>query len=154
VAAYLKQPLPLSGWAYAIVADDVAQQDTRGDSEDALFWIKLPLALVGSHEGALEVVDQGMSLPGFHDYIIDVGFDQVILDLISKAVLDSMLVRGPRVLKHERHSRVAVGAKRCNKGRLNLIVLVESNLVITRVAIKEGQQLAAGCGINDFVYAG
>jgi hypothetical protein len=60
----------------------------------------------------------------------------------------------PRVLKPETHSRVAVGAERCNEGRLNLIVLVESDLVITRVAIEEGQQLAAGCGINDFVYAG
>jgi hypothetical protein len=26
-------------------------------------------------------------------------------------------------------------------------------LVITRVAIKKGQQLTAGCGIKDFVYA-
>jgi hypothetical protein len=59
-------------------------------------------------------------------------------------VLDITLVHGPRVLKPERHSHVAVGAKRCNKGRLNLIVLVESNLVITRVAIEEGQQFAAG----------
>jgi hypothetical protein len=34
-----------------------------------------------------------------------------------------------------------------------LIILVESDLVITRVAIEKGQQLTAGCGINDFVYA-
>jgi hypothetical protein len=94
-----------------------------------------------------------VSLPGFHDHIIDVGFDQIILDLISKVVLDSTLVRGPRVLKLERHSRVAVGAAWCNKGRLDLIILVESDLVITRVAIEKRQQLAAGCGINDFVYA-
>jgi hypothetical protein len=111
------------------------------------------LELVESREGMLEIVDQGASLPGFHDHIIDIGFDQVILDLISKAVLDSTLVRGPRVLKPERHSRVAVGAERCNEGCLDLTVLVESDLVITRVAIEKGQQLAAGYGINDFVYA-
>jgi hypothetical protein len=34
-----------------------------------------------------------------------------------------------------------------------LIILVESDLVITRVAIEKGQQLTAGYRINDFVYA-
>jgi hypothetical protein len=33
------------------------------------------LVLVEGHEGALEIVDQGVSLPGFHDHIVDVGFD-------------------------------------------------------------------------------
>jgi hypothetical protein len=80
-----------------------------------------------------------VSLPGFHDYIIDVGFDQVILNLISKALLDSMLICGSRVLKPKRHSRVAVNAKRCNEGCLDLIILVESDLVITIVAIEKGQ---------------
>jgi hypothetical protein len=111
------------------------------------------LVLVGSREGTLEIIDQGLSLPGFHNHIIDVGFDQIIPDLIGKAVLDSTLVRGPYVLKPKRHSRVAVGTERCNEGNLDLIVLIESDLVITRVAIEKGQQLIAGCGINDFVYA-
>jgi hypothetical protein len=56
------------------------------------------MVLVESREGTLEIVDQGVSLPGFHDHIIDVGFDQVILDLISKAFLDSTLVCGPTFL--------------------------------------------------------
>jgi hypothetical protein len=43
----------------------------------------------------LEIVDQAVSLPGFHDHVIYVGFDQIILDLIGKALLDSTLVRGP-----------------------------------------------------------
>jgi hypothetical protein len=111
------------------------------------------LVLVESREGTLEIIDQGVSLPGFYDHIINVGFDRVILDLISKALLDSMLVHGPRVLKPERHSRVAVGAERCNEGRFDLIVLVKSDLVITKVVIEKGQQLIADCGINDFVYA-
>jgi hypothetical protein len=80
-----------------------------------------------------------VSLPGFHDHITDIGFDHIILDLINKALLDSMLVRGPRVLKPERHSRVAVGAERCNEGRLDLIILIEHDLVITRVEIEKGQ---------------
>jgi hypothetical protein len=111
------------------------------------------LVLVESREGTLEIVDQGVSLPGFHDHIIDVGFNQVILDLISKALLDSTLVCCPCVLKPEQHSHVAIGAERCDEGRLDLIILVERDLVITKVAIEKRQQLAAGCGINNFVYA-
>jgi hypothetical protein len=86
----------------------------------------------------LEIVDQGLSLPGFHDQIINVGLDQIVLNLISKAVLDSTLVHGPCVLKPERHSHVAIGAERCNEGRLDLIVFIESDLVITGVAIEKG----------------
>jgi hypothetical protein len=59
------------------------------------------LVLVESREGTLEIFDQGVSLPGFHDHIIDVGFDRIILDLISEALLDSMLVCGPCILETE-----------------------------------------------------
>jgi hypothetical protein len=97
------------------------------------------LVFIESREGTQEIINQGVSLYGFHDHIIDVSFDQIISDLIGKAVLNSTLVRGSRVLKPKRHSRVAVSAERCNEGRLDLIILVESDMVITRVAIKKGQ---------------
>jgi hypothetical protein len=96
------------------------------------------LVLVESREGALEVIDQGVSLPGFYNHIIGVGFDQIVLNFISKAVLDSALIRGPRVFKPKRHSHVAVGNKWCDERRLDLIILVEGDLVITRVAIEKG----------------
>jgi hypothetical protein len=94
-----------------------------------------------------------MSFPSFYDHVIDIGFDQIILDFINKALMDSALVCGPHVLKPKRHSRVTVGAERRNEGRLDLIILFESDLVITIVAIKKRKELVAGCGINDFVYA-
>ena len=47
------------------------------------------------------------------------------------------LVGSPGVLELERHGHVAVGAKRCDKRCLDLIVLFESDLVITRVAIEK-----------------
>jgi hypothetical protein len=50
-----------------------------------------------------------------------------------------VLVCGPRVLEPERHCHVAVGIARCDKRRLDLVVFVESDLVITRVAIEKGQ---------------
>jgi hypothetical protein len=60
------------------------------------------LVLVKSHENLLEIIDQGMGLPGFYNHIINVGFDMVILYLVSKTVLDGTLVCSPRVLEPER----------------------------------------------------
>jgi hypothetical protein len=80
-----------------------------------------------------------MILPSFYHHIINVGFDKVILYFILKIVLDGTLVRGPHILEPERHCRVAVGAKRHDEGRFDLVVFVESDLVITRVAIEKGQ---------------
>jgi hypothetical protein len=86
-----------------------------------------------------------MGLSGFYNHIINLGFDKVILYLVLETVLDDALVCGPRVLEPERYCRLAVGAKRHDEGRFDMVILVESDLVITRVAIEKGQQLAAGC---------
>jgi hypothetical protein len=45
------------------------------------------------------------------------------------------LVGHTSVLEPEGHCRVAVGAKRRDEGRLDLIFLFECDLVITRLAI-------------------
>jgi hypothetical protein len=116
------------------MTSDVTQQYTRRDSEDTLLRIKLPLVHVKSHENPLEIIDQGMSLPSFYNHIINVGFDKVILYLILETVLDGALVCGPHVLEPERHCRVAVALKGVIKD-----VFIESDLVITRVAIEKGQ---------------
>jgi hypothetical protein len=79
-----------------------------------------------------------MGLPGFYNHIINVGFDKVILYLVLEIVLDGTPVCAPRILEPERHCHVAVGAKRHDKRRLDLVVFVESDLVITRVAIEKG----------------
>jgi hypothetical protein len=120
------------------VTDDVTQQYTRQDSKDTLLRIKLRLVRVKSHENPLEIIDQGMGLSGFYNHIINVGFDKVILYLILETVLDGTLVCGPRILEPERHYHVAVGAERHDKRCLDLVVFVESDLVITRVAIEKG----------------
>jgi hypothetical protein len=80
-----------------------------------------------------------MGLPGFYNHIVNIGFDKVIFYLVLETVLDGALVRGPHVLEPERHCRVVVGAKRCDKRCLDLVVFVESDLVITRVAIEKGK---------------
>jgi hypothetical protein len=80
-----------------------------------------------------------MGLLGFYDHIINVGFDKVILYLVLETVLDDALVCGSRVLELERHCRVAVGAEMRNKRHLDLVIFVESDLVITRVEIEKGK---------------
>jgi hypothetical protein len=79
-----------------------------------------------------------MGLPSFYNHIINVGFDKVILYLVLEILLDGALVCGPRVLEPERHGHVVVGAERRDKRRLDLVIFVESNLVITKVAIEKG----------------
>ena len=54
------------------------------------------------------------------------------------------MVGSASVLEPERHGRVAVGAEGRDEGCLDLVVLFESDLVITRVAIEKGKQLATG----------
>ena len=85
-----------------------------------------------------------MCFLGFDNYIINISLDEVVFYLIFEAGLYSALVGSPGVLEPKRHGRVAVGAERRDKRCLDLVVLFESDLVITRVAIKRGQQLAAG----------
>jgi hypothetical protein len=80
------------------VIDNVTQQYTRQDSKDTLLRINLPLVFVKSHGNLLEIVDQGMGLPGFYSHIINVGFDKVILYLILETIMDGALVCGPRIL--------------------------------------------------------
>jgi hypothetical protein len=80
-----------------------------------------------------------MGLPGFYHHIINIGFDKVILYLILEIDLDGTLVCGPRVLEPKRHCHVAIGTERHDEECFDLVVLVESDLVITRVAIEKGQ---------------
>ena len=85
-----------------------------------------------------------MCFLGFDNYIINISLDEVVFYPIFEAGLYSVLVGSPGVLEPERHSRVAVGGERRDERCLDLIILFESDLVITRVAIEKGKQLATG----------
>ena len=85
-----------------------------------------------------------MSFLGFNNYIVNIGIDEVVFYLIFEAGLYGTLVGSPGILKPERHGRVVVGAEGRDEGCLDLVVLFESDLVITRVAIEKGEQLTTG----------
>ena len=81
-----------------------------------------------------------MCFLGFDNYIINISLDKVVFE----ASLYSALVGSPGVFEPERHSHVAVGVERHDERCLDLIILFESDLVITGVAIEKGKQLATG----------
>jgi hypothetical protein len=74
---------------------------------------------------------------GFDNYVIYIGFDQVILYLLFEALLYCTLISSVGVFEPKRHGHVAISAKGCNKGRLDLIVLIESDLMIARVTVEK-----------------
>ena len=76
---------------------------------------------------------------GVYHNVVDVCLDKVICYLVFEACLNSILVGSPSVFKPERQGRVAIDAERRDEGCFYLVALVESDLVITRVAIEEGQ---------------
>jgi len=59
--------------------------------------VKFPLISIEGSEGSVKVVDQSAGVCGFYDNLVDVSFDQVILYLIVKALLDGTLICGPDI---------------------------------------------------------
>ena len=79
-----------------------------------------------------------MCFLGFDNYIIHISLDEVVFYLVFEVGLYGALVGSPGVLEPKRHGRVVVGAEGRDEGCLDLVVLFESDLVITRVAIEKG----------------
>jgi hypothetical protein len=59
------------------------------------------------------------------------------LYLIFEALLYCTLISSFGVFEPKQHGHVAISAEGCNKGCLDLVVLVESDLVITRVTVEK-----------------
>ena len=95
-------------------------------------------------KGAFQVVNKGTCFLGFDNYIVNISLDEAVFYLVVEAGLNSALEGSPGILEPERHSHVAVGAERRDERCLNLVILFESDLVITRVAIEKGEQLTTG----------
>jgi hypothetical protein len=75
-------------------------------------------------------------LLGLHHHVIHVGM-HVPPYLLLQTSLHHLLVSCSSVLQDERHGDVAVGSVQGDEGRLDLIWLVQRDLVIARIGIKE-----------------
>jgi len=81
-------------WAYAVAADDIAELYAGGNPKNAFFGVKFPFIPVQFLESLVEVVDQSVSISGFHDDVIDVCLDQVVAYFVMEALLDGTLICG------------------------------------------------------------
>jgi hypothetical protein len=61
------------------------------------------------------------------------------------------LVSGTSVLQPERHRHVALGAEEGDERCLLLVFLLDCDLVVAGVAVKEAEQVAACRGVDDLI---
>jgi hypothetical protein len=73
------------------VPDHEAQEQSVGDTEDTLCWVKLPLEFSQVGKGFGEVGDELVFFCGLDDHIVYVSLD-VLSDLGLQALLDCLLV--------------------------------------------------------------
>jgi hypothetical protein len=59
--------------------------------------------------------------------------------LIGKAQLDGLLIGGSCILQPEGHCCVCICSKGGDERRFDLIFFLESDLMVTRVAVEEGE---------------
>ena len=92
------------------------------DAKDALFRVKHQPETTKILERLLDVDEKVGFCPGLDDDIVDVGLG-IATDLGVQAALNAALVSRPGVLEAEGHLRVAVGSKRRDEGRVDLVLL-------------------------------
>ena len=63
------------------------------------------------------------------------------------------MISGSCILEAEGHSFVCICSKLGDEGRFDLVFLFEGNLVVSLVAVKEGEQDTPGSGVDDLVDA-
>ena len=66
--------------------------------------------------------------------------------------MDGPLVGHPGIFESERHGGIAIRTERRDEGCFDLVVLFEGYLVIARVTVEEGEELAADGGVYNLIY--
>jgi hypothetical protein len=98
----------------------------------------------------VEVANQVVCLPGFHDYIVYVCLNSSP-DVIPENVLHTSLVCSARVSETERHCHVAIHPERHDERSRELVRPLHFYLVVPGVGVKEAQKLAPGGRVNDLI---
>jgi hypothetical protein len=113
----------------ASVPDHEAQEQSGGDTEDALCWVELPLELSEVGEGFGEVGDELVFHCGLDDHIIYIGLD-VLPDFGFQTLLNRLLVSCCRIFQAKSHDFVAIDAMRRYERCFVFIVGMQGYLVI------------------------
>jgi hypothetical protein len=75
------------------------------------------------------------------------------MQLIGKAYLNSALIGCSCIFQTERYSFVGVSPERGDKCGLDLILLLERNLVISRITIKKAKEYTTRHQVDDLINA-
>jgi hypothetical protein len=73
--------------------------------------------------------------------------------LVRKAQLDGLLIGGSCILQPKRYCSISICSKGGDERCFDLVLLLESYLMIARVAVEEGEQDAASRRVDDLVDA-
>jgi hypothetical protein len=93
------------------------------------------LKLIEFLEGLIEVVDQGRGYFGLRHYIINICLNELISKLDLEALLDGPLIGCAYIFEPKRYGCVVVSTEGCNKGCLDMVLLSQRDLMVTKVAI-------------------
>jgi hypothetical protein len=115
-----------------------------------LVGVELPLVLLQGCESLFKIGDERVRVSGLDDHVVHIGFD-VLVELLLEIGLDSSLVGGASILQTERHRCVVVGAKWGDEHGLLLIFFLDGDLVVSRVAVEEAEQVTTRHGVNDLI---
>ena len=87
----------------------------------------------------------------YHDIVhVNVG---VSAKLLEETLLHATLKGGAGISQAEHHSQVAEGPKWREESGLQAVGRIKFDLVVSKIGIKEWQQLASGCGVNHLIYS-
>jgi hypothetical protein len=75
------------------------------------------------------------------------------MQLISKTHLNRALIGSSCVFQHKRYSFVSICPERGDERGFDLIFLLERNLVISRIAIKEAEEYTTRRRVDDLINA-
>jgi hypothetical protein len=103
-------------------------------------------------ERFFQVCNQVVGIPGLDDHIIHVGFN-VPMQLISKAHLDRALISRSCVFQPKGHSFVSLCPEQGDERGFDLIFLLERNVVISRITIKEAEDYTTRRQVDDLINA-
>jgi hypothetical protein len=91
-----------------------------------------------------------VSLLGLHDDVVDIDF-HVVPNLVGEALEHAMLVRSSGILQPKWHGDITKCSKGGDEGGCVLEGLFHGDLMIARIGIQKGKELAPCSGVYDLV---
>jgi hypothetical protein len=146
---HLLHPFKVSNWAHpvegcdlfgvgldALLGNNVSQQHATRHPEDTFFGVQFHPVGLQAIERRVQVVNQVVRLPGFHDYVVYVCLNGSP-NVVTENVLHTLLVRSARISEAKWHRYIAKHVEWHGERGYELIGLLHLYLVVPGIGIKE-----------------